>query len=181
MSKYTYTVNNSKAITDNYTVKKEKISGITVYMYIPKEKKENKMTKTNLEKYKYELGKIFYQGCGNPAAMFDKIKTKCDSNIRSNYGQTYIEDILDWMSLPYKEHILDDKEREYLSAVIKPYKNKVTFIAKSKDAYEAKYFISIVVNGNYGREAIHLPWFKENTMYKGMEIGKHYKLKELGL
>lgn len=181
MNKYTYTVNNSKAITDNYTVKKEKISGITVYMYIPKEKKENKMAKTNLEQYKRELGKIFYQGCGNPAAMFDKIKTKCDSNIRSNYGQTYIDDILEWMDQPYNEQILDDKEREYLSAVIKPYKNKVTFIAKSKDAYEAKYFISIVVNGNYGREAIHLPWFKENTMYKGMEIGKHYTLKELGL
>lgn len=181
MSKYTETVNNSKAITDNYTVKKEKISGITVYMYIPKEKKEKDMKETNLDYYKRELGKIFYQGCGNPAAMFDKIKTKCDSNIHSNYGQTYIEDILDWMSQPHKEPILNDKEREYLSAVIKPYKNKVTFIAKSKDSYEAKYFISIVVNGNYGREAIHLPWFKENTMYKGMKIGKHYTLEELGL
>ena len=88
---------------------------------------------------------------------------------------------MEWLLEECKEPILTDSEREYLSAVIKPYKNKVTFIAKSKDAYEAKYFISIVVNGNYGREAIHLPWFKENTMYKGMEIGKHYTLKELGL
>ena len=88
---------------------------------------------------------------------------------------------MEWLLAECKEPILTDSEREYLSAVIKPYKNKVTFIAKSKDAYEAKYFISIVVNGNYGREAIHLPWFKENTMYKGMEIGKHYTLKELGL
>ena len=88
---------------------------------------------------------------------------------------------MEWFLSECKEPILTDSEREYLSAVIKPYKNKVTFIAKSKDAYEAKYFISIVVNGNYGREAIHLPWFKENTMYKGMEIGKHYTLKELGL
>lgn len=88
---------------------------------------------------------------------------------------------MEWLLEECKEPILTDSEREYLSAVIKPYKNKVTFIAKSKGAYEAKYFISIVVNGNYGREAIHLPWFKENTMYKGMEIGKHYTLKELGL
>ena len=88
---------------------------------------------------------------------------------------------MEWLLEECKEPILTDSEREYLSAVIKPYKNKVTFIAKSKDTYEAKYFISIVVNGNYGREAIHLPWFKENTMYKGMEIGKHYTLKELGL
>lgn len=86
-----------------------------------------------------------------------------------------------WLFEEYEEPVLNSVEREYLSAVIKPYKNKVTFIAKSKDTYEAKYFISIVVNGNYGREAIHLPWFKENTMYKNMEIGKHYTLKELGL
>ena len=34
-------MNKSKAIiTDNYTVKKEKIMGITVWMYIPKEEKE---------------------------------------------------------------------------------------------------------------------------------------------
>ena len=85
------------------------------------------------------------------------------------------------MAQPYKEPILDEVEREYLSAVIKPYKSKVSFIAKSKDLYEAKYFISIVVKGNYGREAIHLPWFKENTMYKGMKIGKEYTLEELGL
>lgn len=88
---------------------------------------------------------------------------------------------MEWLLSECKEQILTDSEREYLSAVIKPYKNKVTFIAKSKDAYEAKYFISIVVNGNYGREAIHLPWFKENTMYKGMECGEHYTLQELGL
>lgn len=174
-------MNKSKTIRATYIVELDKESGITTWMYIPEEKKEKKMSETNLEQYKKELGKIFYQGCGNPAAVFDKIKTNCDSNIRSNYGQTYIEDILDWMSQPYKKQILDDAEKEYLSAVIKPYKNKVAFIAKSKDAYEAKYFISIVVNGNYGREAIHLPWFKENTMYKGMKIGKRYTLKELGL
>lgn len=181
MSKYTETVNNSKAITDNYTVKKEKISGITVYMYIPKEKKEKDMKETNLEHYKRELGKIFYQGCGNPAAMFDKIKTKCDSNIRSIYGQTYIEDILEWMSQPYKESILDDKEREYLSAVIKPYKNNVTGITKVKDEYkENMRYIRIKIR-SVGTEYINLPWFEENTMYKGMKCGETYTLQELGL
>lgn len=180
MNKYTYTVNNSKAITDNYTVKKEKISGITVYMYIPKEKKENKMTKTNLEKYKYELGKIFYQGCGNPAAMFDKIKTKCDSNIRSNYGQTYIEDILDWMSQPYKEPILNDVEKDYLSAIIKPFRKKVNYISKiEKGSSTEEQFIKIVVNFD---EYVNLPYFnKSSRMYMGMEPFRKYTLEELGL
>lgn len=181
MSKYTETVNNSKAITDNYTVKKEKISGITVYMYIPKEKKEKDMKETNLEHYKEDLKEILKINFGNPRGTIRKIREKFGCQIKVKSGEYATDVLLEWMNQPYKEPILDDVEREYLSAVIKPYKNKVTFIAKSKDAYEAKYFISIVVNGNYGREAIHLPWFKENTMYKGMEIGKHYTLKELGL
>lgn len=181
MSKYTETVNNSKAITDNYTVKKEKISGITVYMYIPKEKKEKEMKETNLEHYKEELKELATFNYDNPAGTIKKIEKRFGFQVKLKRGERPTDAILEWMSQPYKEPILDDKEREYLSAVIKPYKNKVTFIAKSKDAYEAKYFISIVVNGNYGREAIHLPWFKENTMYKGMEIGKHYTLEELGL
>lgn len=178
MSKYTETVNNSKAITDNYTVKKEKISGITVYMYIPKEKKEKDMKETNLDYYKRELGKIFYQGCGNPAAMFDKIKTKCDSNIHSNYGQTYIEDILEWMSQPHKEPILDDKEREYLSAVIKPFKNDVAYIKKSRFFSEPLQFIYISLKDEW---TIKLNLFEAGSQYKGMEEHKKYTVEELGL
>ena len=88
------------------------------------------MTKTNLEHYKKELGKIFYEGCGKPAAMFDKIKNNCDSNIRSRYGQAYADAILDWMAQPYKEPILDKVEREYLSAVIRPFRKNVINICK---------------------------------------------------
>ncbi len=32
-----------------------------------------------------------------------------------------------------------------------------------------------------GLDTFSLPDFKENTMYKGMEQGKYYTLKELGL
>lgn len=141
------------------------------------------MTKTNLEHYKKELGKIFYEGCGKPAAMFDKIKNNCDSNIRSRYGQAYADAILDWMAQPYKEPILDKVEREYLSAIIKPFKNKVTGITKIKDDYkykEGKRYIRIVVR-QHEAEYINLPWFEENKMYKGMKDNRVYTLKELGL
>ena len=69
MRKYTETVNNSKAITDNYTVKKEKISGITVYMYIPKEKKEKDMKETNLQHYKNQLKTIFNEHYKDPITI----------------------------------------------------------------------------------------------------------------
>ena len=85
------------------------------------------------------------------------------------------------MDQPYKEPILDDVEREYLSSVIKPYKNKVTCITKVKDEYkENMRHIRIKVR-SVGTEYINLPWFKENTMYKGMKDLKDYTLEELGL
>lgn len=182
MSKYTEAMNKSKAIiTDNYTVKKEEIMGIKVYMYTPKEKKEKDMKETNLQHYKKDLKEILSFTYSRPTDTVKQIGKRLGCQIKVKSGEYVTDAILEWMAQPYKEHILDDVEREYLSAVIKPYKNKVAFIAKSKDLYEAKYFISIVVNDNYGKEAIHLPWFKENAMYKGMKTGKEYTLEELGL
>lgn len=135
------------------------------------------MTETNLEHYKKELGKIFYEGCFNPAAMFAKIKTNYDSNIRSNYGQTYADDILEWMSQPYKEPILDEGERKYLSDVIRPFRNKIDTISKF-NTFDDRQYIYIETKDNHF--AI-LPYFPKGTMYKGMKEEKHYSLKELGL
>lgn len=136
------------------------------------------MTETNLEKYKKELGEIFYEGCFNPAAMFAKIKTNLDSNIRSNYGQTYADDILDWMAQPYKEPILDKVEREYLKAVIRPFRNKIDIISKFTTCDGSSHYIYIGMKDSRGS---NLPTFPKGTMYKGMIEGMHYSLKELGL
>lgn len=141
------------------------------------------MTKTNLEQYKKELSKLFYQEYGNPAAIFGKIKTGLDSNIRSNYGETYMYDVLDWMSQPCKEHILDEVERKYLLEVIRPFKDNVVGIIKLNYMNDFRQqYISIAVTTKRGfRERINLPIFNFNTMYKGMETNKLYTLKELGL
>ena len=71
--------------------------------------------------------------------------------------------------------ILDDAERRYLSAVIRPFRDKVEYIEKVDGAREE--YIYIQVN----RDWTILPRFKEGTMYKGMEPGHKYTLKELGL
>lgn len=136
------------------------------------------MTKTNLEHYKKELGKIFYEGVRNQVAIYAKVKTNCDSNICTKYGQTFIDDILDWMAKPYKEPILDDVEREYLSAVIKPFRNKIDTISKFQTWDDSSQYIYI---GMKDRRWSNLPCFPKGTMYKGMKAGKHYTLKELGL
>lgn len=72
------------------------------------------------------------------------------------------------------ENILDDIEKEYLKAVIKPFKDRVNYIEKKGNINE---YISI----DLITETISLPYFKEGTMYKEMELNKKYTLKELEL
>nr|DAG37810.1 MAG TPA: hypothetical protein [Caudoviricetes sp.] len=74
--------------------------------------------------------------------------------------------------------ILDNAEKRYLRGVIRPFRDKVRYILKiSDDDFEEEYIIMFTKeSGN-----VTLPRFDENTMYKGMELGKEYTLKELGL
>ena len=72
--------------------------------------------------------------------------------------------------------ILDNEEKRYLEAVIRPFKSRVINITKEKN-YGGDYYISIELND----AAIDLPLFKKGTMYNSMEIEKKYTLKELGL
>ena len=90
----------------------------------------------------------------------------------------------DWWE-EYKEPILDEKEKEYLSSVIKPFKDRVVYICKVKVG-ECNQFISIKVkrydyDEEDSNEYIDLPYFREDTMYVNMEVGKEYSLEELGL
>ena len=83
--------------------------------------------------------------------------------------------------------ILNEKEKDYLSAVIKPFKDKVRAIVKYNDVdYDNYSFIVIIVKqsiegDDITNEGISLPVFKKGTMYNGMEIYKDYTLEELGL
>lgn len=89
----------------------------------------------------------------------------------------------------YKEpkSILDDEEKAYLSAVIKPFKKRVINIEKRKiyDFNGKSYYdIQIRINSLYYDlpEYLVFPIFaKDSNMYKGMEDFKEYTLKELGL
>lgn len=78
--------------------------------------------------------------------------------------------------------ILTEKEKEYLSSVIKPFRDNVAAIVKRGDyGYDNYSCIRIIVEQNGNLEWISLPIFKTETMYNGMEIDKDYTLEELGL
>lgn len=75
-----------------------------------------------------------------------------------------------------EKEILDEEEREYLTNVIKPFKNRVKCISK-ENTYIRNYYILIDLDN----DDIALPIFSNKTMYKGMEEEKKYTLEELGL
>ena len=75
-----------------------------------------------------------------------------------------------------EKEILDDKEKEYLSNVIKPFRDKVEYIVKR--IFENEEYIKIVIKND---SALFFPNFKKGTKYKGMEEDKRYTLEELGL
>ena len=84
-----------------------------------------------------------------------------------------------WLEEEYKPPILDDVEKDYLSAVIKPFRKDIEYIEKFKSNYVGKEYIYIVMKKD--DDYCKLPRFFKGTMYKGMEVDKKYTLEELGL
>lgn len=84
-----------------------------------------------------------------------------------------------WLEEEYDPKILTDKEKAYLSAVIKPFRKDIEYIEKFKSNYVGKEYIYIVMKKD--DDYCKLPRFFKGTMYKGMEANKKYTLEELGL
>ena len=91
-------------------------------------------------------------------------------SIRCGDTSTSIESIV-------HPQILDDAERKYLSAVIKPFRNEKLEIVKHSTCNGSEEWLNFVSE----KGSFYLPNFKTGTMYKGMKQGKHYTLEELGL
>ena len=114
--------------------------------------------------------------------------TLIDNQVVSQNGgssELCIEDFsADWWE-EYKEHILDEEEKKYLSAVIKPFRDQVIDIKKI-DMYlgcnkNAEYILGELGNKDDVVDTFTLPYFPKGNMYKGMETNKKYTLEELGL
>lgn len=81
-----------------------------------------------------------------------------------------------------EDDILNKVEKECLSSIIKPFRERILCIKKVRGIiYE-----NIEIDLKYSEEvkckdSISLPYFNPDTMYKGMKIEKEYTLEELGL
>ena len=72
-----------------------------------------------------------------------------------------------------KAEILDDAEKEYLKAVIKPFRYRINAIRKYNTEKKREY-IAIFIDD--GCTLIDLPDFESGTMYCGIELGEKYTL-----
>lgn len=73
---------------------------------------------------------------------------------------------------------LTRKEKNYLKAVIDPFRNKISYICKFSSDIDNKDYISIVPNNDV---PINFPYFQKGIKYKNMEANRKYTLEELDL
>lgn len=115
-------------------------------------------------------GKRASEDCRHVPESFDPVSG------RDEFCKKCLCESLEWLNQEYKDPILDDVEREYLSAVIKPFRKKISYIRKSEDLRK-KYIKIVLCDG----DSMYFPYLVNDEMYKGMELGRQYTLEELGL
>ena len=109
----------------------------------------------------------------DPVLRVDELITDLKKNHKDAFDKVNFN-----YSIEAKETILDDVEKRYLSAVIKPFRNRVKYICKYHIISDTKEYIDIELDNE---DSFIFPYFKANTMYKGMKSGKGYSLNELEL
>ena len=131
-----------------------------LYIYMSKPTKKGSSSNWLVDNFLYINIKNFIDA----KDMFSSIKWEDDE-------PTLIRDI-------YDSRILDDAEKEYLAAALKPL-TKVKCIIKARSPiYQEREYLG--VNFETG-EVMVFPFFEEQTMYKGMKTDKAYTPEELGL
>ena len=138
----------------------------------------------NAEKYRDEIQKLLDRGYDATLNKKTKKVVACRETTCNHCAFFTIKSCVyereKWLISEYTEPILDEAEKEYLSAVIKPFRKKVKHIVKiNLCSSPEEQFIKIVI-GNL--DFMNFPNFNKNTgMYKGMVTNKEYTLEELGL
>ena len=140
----------------------------------------NKLTCYNVE-WEWDDEEYYYRTFKN----FNRVYTE-DTTLEEVVSDIYtVKQLAEDKIIHLYDEILDDKEKEYLSNFIKPFKKYVRAVSKIKIGSQEQ--INILYYDYFDKDYtdeysfILLPTFKKGTMYKGMESYKEYTLEELGL
>lgn len=140
------------------------------------------MVKTMKNKEKYDLNTLKIEWSPQ---TFEKrlfaVKVKRDESIifskEMKPNETGSNAYNAWLEQEYKPPILDNVEKAYLSAVIKPFRDRVEYIEKRCFVSGTEYILISLQNN----KTLSFPSFEKSKMYKGMKPHKEYTLEELGL
>lgn len=135
----------------------------------------------NIEKYKEEIKAKVKNGTSLECAIHD-LRDVCSCGEPFRCTDCQLKS-LDWILQEDKEPILNAKEKKYLGMLIKPFRDRVMTIKKSRP-YDYQAFIMIEVRpaDNTHPQTIVLPSFDAiSGMYDGMMGNRKYTLEELGL
>ena len=149
---------------------------------------ENKM-KEVAKALGLELGEEFRIDCDDEKTRYVLME---DGLFKKVCDRTYIQYDIDnlitgeWEAIKLPKPILTEKEKEYLSAVIRPFRDRIIYIMKYCMEVENNQdeYIEICVKYYAGKgcvDIVTLPSFESRVMYKGMGEYKKYTLEELGL
>ena len=147
-----------------------------LHMKIIKKKENKRKTRLmlNIEKYK-DIVLENLDACSIDTLLREKMVNRYCKGFNCEGCR---ERVLKWLLEEVKEPVLDDVEKEYLSAVIRPFRNHVTSVRKSFNGIDYEIIISL----DDGDNLCKLPSFPlSSEMYMGMDSKKWYSLQELDL
>ena len=78
----------------------------------------------------------------------------------------------------FRKDVLDETERKYLKAVLRPFRNRVVRVTKLKFPGCSDYYLRVDLEDG---DSLSFPNFPTGTMYNGMELYHEYTLEELGI
>ena len=129
----------------------------------------------NKEKYDLNTLKIEWSPQTSERRYFS-VKIKRDESIifskEMKPNETGTSAYNAWLEEEYEPEILTEKEKAYLSTVIKPFREKVEYVYKICLEIDKREYLEISLENG----VISFPYFEKGTMYKGMKYGKRYTL-----
>lgn len=78
----------------------------------------------------------------------------------------------------FRAEVLDEVEKAYLKAVLKPFKKRIAYVKKVNMERGGVQYIRVMLKNC---DWMAFPAFQAGTMYKGMTVGEKYSLQDLGI
>lgn len=136
------------------------------------------MKKTNaqwMQENGYKFSNIFFEHLDDDEQEAYKVVMNDGKVIGVIEGRLATPTVLRWLDAEHKEQLLNDAEKQYLAAVLEPFKDRFQYVTKERNSCgEWLHFVLTT-------DSFSLPFFKPGTMYKNMMPHIHYTLEDLGL